>query len=165
MLAKPKVQKEPVTADMLKAMVEATGPEPPLSEVSRWFTDGSLTSYIAADHEIKEVNGRTCVVRQPSVYGATHQAGDWGTPGRAEQQGSLPNQARKCAGSIMQVAATTLDAGTATCARIVPISTHGRNVQGTTRGQHPSNVAESVLPTGWELVARSSTVLTQCIIQ
>ena len=29
---------------------------------SRWFTDGSLTSYIAADHEIKEVNGRTCVV-------------------------------------------------------------------------------------------------------
>ena len=26
-------QKEPVTADMLKAMVEATGPEPPLSEV------------------------------------------------------------------------------------------------------------------------------------
>ena len=33
MLAKPKVQKEPVTADMLKAMVEAAGPEPPLSEV------------------------------------------------------------------------------------------------------------------------------------
>ena len=33
MLAKPKVRKEPVTADMLKAMVEATGPEPPLSEV------------------------------------------------------------------------------------------------------------------------------------
>ena len=24
---------------------------------SRWFTDGSLTSYIAADHEMVEVNG------------------------------------------------------------------------------------------------------------
>ncbi|KAL5494027.1 hypothetical protein EMCRGX_G015296 [Ephydatia muelleri] len=34
MLAKPKVRKEPVTADMLKAMVEATGSEPPLSKVS-----------------------------------------------------------------------------------------------------------------------------------
>ena len=34
MLAKPKVQKEPVMADMLKAMVEAAGPEPPLSEVT-----------------------------------------------------------------------------------------------------------------------------------
>ena len=33
MLAKPKVQKEPVTANILKAMVEATGPEPPLSDV------------------------------------------------------------------------------------------------------------------------------------
>ena len=33
MLAKPKVRKEPVTADMLKVMVEDTGPEPPLSEV------------------------------------------------------------------------------------------------------------------------------------
>ena len=33
MLAKPKVRKEPVTTDMLKAMVEAAGPEPPLSEV------------------------------------------------------------------------------------------------------------------------------------
>ena len=33
MLAKPKVQKEPVTANMLKAMVEATGPEPHLSKV------------------------------------------------------------------------------------------------------------------------------------
>eukprot|EP00731_Ephydatia_muelleri_P008550 Em0004g888a len=33
MLAKPMVRKEPVTADMLKAMVEATGQEPPLSEV------------------------------------------------------------------------------------------------------------------------------------
>ena len=33
MLAKPKVRKEPVTADMLKAMVEATGSEPPLSKV------------------------------------------------------------------------------------------------------------------------------------
>ena len=32
-LAKPKVQKEPVTADMLKAMVEAARPDPPLSEV------------------------------------------------------------------------------------------------------------------------------------
>eukprot|EP00731_Ephydatia_muelleri_P006914 Em0003g1162a len=32
-LAKPKVRKEPVTADMLKAMVEAAGPDPPLSEV------------------------------------------------------------------------------------------------------------------------------------
>eukprot|EP00731_Ephydatia_muelleri_P008530 Em0004g868a len=34
MLAKPKVQKEPVMANILKAMVEATGPEPPLSDVS-----------------------------------------------------------------------------------------------------------------------------------
>ncbi|KAL5496829.1 hypothetical protein EMCRGX_G013192 [Ephydatia muelleri] len=33
MLAKPKVQKEPVMANILKAMVEATGPEPPLSDV------------------------------------------------------------------------------------------------------------------------------------
>ena len=33
LLAKPKVQKEPVTADMLKAMVDAAGPDPPLSEV------------------------------------------------------------------------------------------------------------------------------------
>ena len=33
MLAKPKVWKEPVTVDMLKAMVEAAGPEPSLSEV------------------------------------------------------------------------------------------------------------------------------------
>ena len=32
-VAKPKVRKEPVTADMLKAMVEAAGPDPPLSEV------------------------------------------------------------------------------------------------------------------------------------
>ena len=32
-LAKPKVQKEPVTADMLKAMVEAAGPAPSLTEV------------------------------------------------------------------------------------------------------------------------------------
>ena len=32
-LAKPKVRKEPVTADMLKAMVEAAGPDPPMSEV------------------------------------------------------------------------------------------------------------------------------------
>ena len=32
-LAKPKVRKEPVTADMLKAMVEAAGPDPLLSEV------------------------------------------------------------------------------------------------------------------------------------
>ena len=32
-LAKPKVRKEPVTADMLKAMVEAAGPDPPLSDV------------------------------------------------------------------------------------------------------------------------------------
>ncbi|KAL5497006.1 hypothetical protein EMCRGX_G013392 [Ephydatia muelleri] len=29
----PKVRKEPVAADMMKAMVEAAGPEPPLSEV------------------------------------------------------------------------------------------------------------------------------------
>ncbi|KAL5496785.1 hypothetical protein EMCRGX_G013143 [Ephydatia muelleri] len=34
MLAKPKVRKEPVMANILKAMVEATGPEPPLSDVS-----------------------------------------------------------------------------------------------------------------------------------
>eukprot|EP00731_Ephydatia_muelleri_P008509 Em0004g847a len=33
MLAKPTVRKEPVTANMLKAMVEATGPEPHLSKV------------------------------------------------------------------------------------------------------------------------------------
>lgn len=33
MLAQPKVRKEPVTADMLKAMVDAEGPEPSLSEV------------------------------------------------------------------------------------------------------------------------------------
>ena len=33
MLAKPKVRKEPVTADMLKAMVEAAGPAPSLTEV------------------------------------------------------------------------------------------------------------------------------------
>ena len=32
-LAKPKVRKEPVTADMLKAMVEAAGPAPSLTEV------------------------------------------------------------------------------------------------------------------------------------
>lgn len=32
MLAQPKVQKEPVTAEMLKSMMEAAGPEP-LSEV------------------------------------------------------------------------------------------------------------------------------------
>ena len=32
-LAKPKVWKEPVTADMLKAMVEAAGPAPSLTEV------------------------------------------------------------------------------------------------------------------------------------
>ena len=32
-LAKPKVRKEPVTADVLKAMVEATGPAPALTEV------------------------------------------------------------------------------------------------------------------------------------
>ena len=32
-LAKPKVRKEPVTADMLKAMVEAAGPDPSLTEV------------------------------------------------------------------------------------------------------------------------------------
>ena len=35
MLAKPKVRKEPVTANILKAMVEeAAGPEPPLSQVA-----------------------------------------------------------------------------------------------------------------------------------
>ena len=33
MLAKPKVRKEPVTADMLKAMVEAAGSAPSLTEV------------------------------------------------------------------------------------------------------------------------------------
>lgn len=33
MLAQPKVRKEPVTAEMLKAMVEAAGPEPSLLEV------------------------------------------------------------------------------------------------------------------------------------
>ena len=33
MLAKPKVRKEPVTADMLKAMVEAAGAAPSLTEV------------------------------------------------------------------------------------------------------------------------------------
>ena len=32
-LAQPKVRKEPVTAEMLKAMVDAAGPEPSLSEV------------------------------------------------------------------------------------------------------------------------------------
>ena len=32
-LATPKVRKEPVTADMLKAMVEAAGPTPSLTEV------------------------------------------------------------------------------------------------------------------------------------
>ena len=32
-LAKPKVRKEPVTADMLKAMVEAAGPAPAMTEV------------------------------------------------------------------------------------------------------------------------------------
>ena len=32
-LAKPKVRKEPVTADMLRAMVEAAGPAPSLTEV------------------------------------------------------------------------------------------------------------------------------------
>ena len=32
-LAQPKVCKEPVTAEMLKVMVEAAGPEPSLSEV------------------------------------------------------------------------------------------------------------------------------------
>ena len=31
--AKPKIQEEPVIADMLKAMVEAAGPDPPLCEV------------------------------------------------------------------------------------------------------------------------------------
>ena len=33
MLAQPKVRKEPVTAEMLRAMVDAAGPEPSLSEV------------------------------------------------------------------------------------------------------------------------------------
>ena len=32
-LARPKVRKEPITADMLKAMVEAAGPDPSLTEI------------------------------------------------------------------------------------------------------------------------------------
>ena len=40
MLARPKVLKEPITADMLKAMVEAAGPDPSLTEIrllAVWF--------------------------------------------------------------------------------------------------------------------------------
>ena len=32
-LARPKVRKEPIAADMLKAMVEAAGPDPSLTEI------------------------------------------------------------------------------------------------------------------------------------
>eukprot|EP00731_Ephydatia_muelleri_P010160 Em0005g746a len=54
MLAKPKVRKEPVTADMLKAMVEATGSEPPLSKDRLVFALALCSALRSALHDIAE---------------------------------------------------------------------------------------------------------------
>ena len=48
MLVKPKARKEPITADMLNAMVEVVGPDPSLTEVRLlavcWLLLGSCTA-------------------------------------------------------------------------------------------------------------------------